>query len=49
MEANPQTVAIKSDISDGEITFEYTPTKMTNVSLVLCNPNPSFVEINFEG
>ncbi|MEM2105151.1 MAG: hypothetical protein QXV21_01610 [Candidatus Bathyarchaeia archaeon] len=49
LEANPQTVAIEREIGDGGTNFEYTPTKVTNVSLVFCNPNPSFTQISYEG
>jgi hypothetical protein len=49
MTANSQTVAIQKEIIDGEASLEYTPTKITNITLVVHNPNPSFVKYNCEG
>jgi hypothetical protein len=49
IEANPQTVAIYKEIINGEAKMAYTLTKITNVTLVFHNPNPGFIEFNFEG
>jgi len=49
IEANPQTVAIQKEISNSETKLEYTPTKITNITLVFHNPILSFVELNYEG
>ena len=49
IEANQQTVAIQEEIINGEASLEYTPAKITNVTLIVHNPNPSFVKFNCEG
>jgi hypothetical protein len=51
LKANQQNaIPIEKEIS-GDVTtsLEYTPTKMTNITLILRNPNPDFVEVNYEG
>ncbi|MEM1566317.1 MAG: hypothetical protein QW510_04425 [Candidatus Bathyarchaeia archaeon] len=45
--ANPQITVIEKEGAEGTI-LEYTPTKMADVTLILCNPNPSTVEVNYK-
>lgn len=49
MEADPQTVVIQKETSNGETKLEYTPTKITNVTLIFHNPNPSLAEFDYDG
>lgn len=43
LEANPH-LKVAEEVIVGEVTLEYAPTKITNVTLVLHNPNPNPVE-----
>ncbi|MBS7647721.1 MAG: hypothetical protein QXK93_02000 [Candidatus Bathyarchaeia archaeon] len=50
LEANPQTIAIEKEVvNNRETMLEYMPTKIANVTLILCNPNVVRVQVNYEG
>lgn len=49
LETNPQTKAMEKIAGNGKTTLEYIPTKITNITLILHNPNPGFVKFNIEG
>jgi len=47
LQANPASSIWQREIHSEKIEQDYTPTKVTNVTLVLSNPNPDFVSINY--
>lgn len=48
LEANPQVKAMEKTLN-GKTTLEYISTKITNITLILHNPNPNLVEFSIEG
>lgn len=49
LEANPQVKAMEKITLNGKTTLEYVSTKITNITLILHNPNPNLVEFSIEG
>ena len=45
--ANPNSISWQGEMRQGEI--EYAPTKVTNATLVLSNPSPDLITVDYEG
>ncbi|MEM2463580.1 MAG: hypothetical protein QXY07_02730 [Candidatus Bathyarchaeia archaeon] len=45
--ANPQITTIEKEVGTEETILEYTPTRLTNVTVIICNPNPSTVKVDY--
>lgn len=47
LKANPYVTIIQKEVYHNEI-LEYTPTKIMNITLIIHNPNPSYIRANHE-
>jgi hypothetical protein len=47
LDANPESVVWHTENHNGDVKHDYTPTKVTNATLVLSNPNPNYVSIEY--
>jgi hypothetical protein len=47
LEANPNSISWQAQMLEG--TVEYTPTKVTNATLILANPSSDYIMVDYEG
>lgn len=48
LEANPGSVGWHNEIQDGEIDYEYVPTRITNATLAFSNTSSDIIRLEFE-
>jgi hypothetical protein len=49
LEANGESIRWQAQTQNGKVEYEYTPTKITNATLAISNPNYYSIDVEYEG